>query len=86
MHEADVGLCQDFAGVREHHRVTVHSDQSTAGLNAFQDVLCVPSGADRSVHDDQSRMEVQKVEDGTEQDRHMHRLLRGFPAGNRIAH
>ena len=77
---------KNAGGPRQHRRIAIQSDQFSVGSELFEDELAMTAAADRAVDHDQSRAEVQELQNFPDKDRTMNGRSRITAGRRQIGH
>lgn len=61
-------IVQDFGRLSEHHRVAIEADQLSGGTEVFEENAAMTAGSDSAIHHDQSRRNLEELNDFPYQD------------------
>jgi hypothetical protein len=79
-------VVQDLGRLSEHHWVAIESDQFSGGTEVFEENAAVTAGSDRAVHHDQSRRNLEELNDFPHKDGTVNRRAPVSRGSHRIRH
>jgi hypothetical protein len=79
-------IVQDLGRLGEHHRVAIESDQFSGGTEVFEENAAVTAGSDRAIHHDQSRGNLEELNDLPHENGTVNGRATGSRGSRRIRH